>query len=348
MNGVSKVSDAALRRMIANMLMIGFEEAELTSENSICRLIAEEGIGGVILFDRFYYDRERLKNIHNPRQLKQLTRQLHEAASGRLLIAVDQEGGCVQRLKSEQGFVPTPSARDIAEQGEEAAKEAYTELSKMLSECGINCNFAPDVDLAVNDENYVIVGLERSYGKAPETVARYGGIFSDTLKAEGVAPVLKHFPGHGSSLEDSHKGFVDVSETWNGEELEPFRMLIEAGKADMVMTAHVFNRHLDPKYPATLSYAVTTGLLRDRLDFDGVIVSDDLQMEAIASHYSLEETVTLAINAGVDMLLFGNQLGNNDAAELIDLIEKQVRSGAIPYERIEAANRRIDELKGSL
>ncbi|MDX1296372.1 MAG: beta-N-acetylhexosaminidase [Sulfurimonadaceae bacterium] len=348
MNGVSKVSDTALRRMIANMLMIGFDEAELSADNIICRQIAEEGIGGVILFDRFYHDRERLKNIYNPRQLKQLTRQLQEAASGRLLIAVDQEGGRVQRLKSEYGFHHTPSAREIAASGETAATEAYDVLSKMLSECGINCNFAPDVDLALNDKNHVIVGLERSYGKSPDTVARFGGIFADALKAEGVVPVLKHFPGHGSSLEDSHKGFVDVSETWSEEELEPFRILIEAGKADMVMTAHVFNRNLDPKYPATLSHTVTTGLLRDKLGFDGVIISDDLQMEAIASQYSLEETVTLAINAGVDMLLFGNQLGSNDAVELIDLIEKQVRSGAVPYERIEEANRRIDELKGSM
>jgi beta-N-acetylhexosaminidase len=341
-------SNAALRRKIANMLMIGFDEAELTSDTLIYRQIAEEGIGGIILFDRFYHDRERLKNIHNPTQLKALTRQLQEAASGRLLIAVDQEGGRVQRLKPEQGFAQTASAREIAQQGEAAVKEIYTELSRMLAECGINCNFAPDVDLAVNDENHVIVGLERSYGKATDSVVTYGGIFADALKAEGVAPVLKHFPGHGSSLEDSHEGFVDVTQTWTEAELEPFRLLIETGKADMVMTAHVFNRHLDPRYPATLSNAITTGLLRDKLGFRGVIISDDLQMEAIASHYTLEETVTLAINAGVDMLLFGNQLGSNNAVELIDLIETQVLSGAIPYERIETASRRIDALKGSL
>ncbi len=327
------------------MLMVGFDEAVLTSDTPIYRQISEEGIGGVILFDRFFHQRDRVKNIQDPRQLVRLTAQLQEAGKGQLLIAVDQEGGRVARLKPEYGFKPTPSAGVVAMSGETSAKALYADMAKMLAESGINCNFAPDVDLALNEANQVIVGLERSYGDDPDRVSKYGGIFSDALKAGGVIPVIKHFPGHGSSLEDSHEGFVDVTETWNEVELEPFRQLIEAGKAEMVMTAHVFNRHLDPNHPATLSHAVTTGVLREQLGFEGVIVSDDLQMEAIASQYTLEETVTLAINAGVDMLLFGNQLGSNSALELIDLIERQVAAEAISYGRIEAANRRIDALK---
>ena len=155
---------------------------------------------------------------------------------------------------------------------------------------------------------------------------------------------LKHFPGHGSSLGDSHKGFVDISETWRPQELDPYRRLINAGKADMIMTAHVFNSHFDAKYPATLSYYVNTKLLREQLGFKGVVISDDLQMKAISKHYSLKESITLAINSGVDILLFGNQLGEQNLPELIDTILSQVKRGAIKYERIQESNQRIQNL----
>ncbi len=337
-------SEAALRRLIAGMLIVGFDEEAITPQSPICRHI-RNGLGGVILFDRFFHDRERIKNIRNPGQLKALTKALQACAGGTLLIGVDQEGGRVARLKSEAGFPATPSAAQIAESGEAAARREYATLAKMLKAHGINCDFAPDVDLRLNEANRVIVALERSYGEAPETVARYAEIFCEALEAGEVLPVLKHFPGHGSSLEDSHEGFVDVTATWSKIELEPFERLIAAGRAEMVMTAHVFNARLDPEHPATLSYAVNTDLLREKLGFEGVIVSDDLQMGAIASRYSLEETVTLAINAGVDMLLFGNQLAHHEPDAVIDAIYSRVVSGEIAVERLEAACGRIAALK---
>lgn len=262
-----------------------------------------------------------------------------------MLIAVDQEGGKVARLKPEYGFPGAPSAAEVGAKGDPAyAKKVYGPLADTLADAGINTDFAPDVDLAVNPENRVIVGLGRSYGTSPENVAEYGGIFLDALHERGVIGVLKHFPGHGSSLGDSHKGFVDVSRTWGPEELEPYRRLINAGKADMVMTAHVFNRRLDPDYPATLSCRVNTELLREQLGFKGVIVSDDLQMKSISEHYPLQEAVRLAINAGVDMLLFGNQLGKTSLEEAVEAVYEEVKAGHIPRERIADANRRIGAL----
>jgi len=126
--------------------------------------------------------------------------------------------------------------------------------------------------------------------------------------------------------------------------VEPYRILIAQGKADMIMTAHVYNSHLDKKYPATLSYAVNTTLLREKLGFKGVIISDDLQMKAISEHYSLRETVRLAINSGVDILLFGNQLGHQDLDVLIETIYQEVKKETIPLARIEKSNQRIEAL----
>jgi beta-N-acetylhexosaminidase len=195
--------------------------------------------------------------------------------------------------------------------------------------------------LALNPKNSVIVGLERSYGSSSQEVSNYAKIFVKALESQNIQPVLKHFPGHGSSLGDSHLGFVDVTKTWSQKELEPYQELIDSGDASMIMTAHVFNANLDAKYPATLSYNVNTKLLRQKMGYKGLIVSDDLQMAAIAEHYTLEETVRLAINSGIDILLFGNQLRRNDAKEIIDTIYKEIQNGKISLSNIVESNKRI-------
>jgi beta-N-acetylhexosaminidase len=217
-------------------------------------------------------------------------------------------------------------------------------LAKTLKNSSINCDFAPVVDLALNPKNSVIVGLNRSYGSDPKEVVKYSKIFINSLKNENILSVAKHFPGHGSSLGDSHEGFVDVSKTWSEIELEPYRELIRSDSLSMIMSAHVFNSKLDEKYPATLSHNVNTKLLREKLHFRGVVVSDDLQMGAILKHYTLKEIVTLSINAGIDMLLFGNQLATQDIDELIELIFIQVKSGEISYARILESNKRVELL----
>jgi len=223
----------------------------------------------------------------------------------------------------------------------------YENLAQVLYENGINCDFAPVVDLAVNPENKVIYQLKRSYGKNPKDVVMHAGIFMDRLQKRNILSVLKHFPGHGSSLGDSHKGFVDITDTWSEIELEPYKELIKTGKVKMIMTAHVFNKNLDEKYPATLSYKINTKLLREKMAYDGVIISDDLQMKAISKHYSLQETVTLSINSGVDILLFGNQLASQNIDELVGVILKQVKAGKIKLQRIKESNRRVNALFGS-
>ncbi len=341
---LSAYDDEVLKQMIARMVVIGFDETRVDENATIVKEIQKYNLGGVILFDRFYKDREKTKNIASPKQLKKLTSTLQSFANKPLLIALDQEGGKVARLKPKYGFLEIPSAKSMSYLDPKDAKNIYALQAKMLKDNGINCDFAPVVDLEVNPKNTVIAGLKRSYGATPKKVLKYAEIFIDTLEDEGVIPVLKHFPGHGSSLGDSHKGFVDVSDTWSTQELEPYKQLIAHNKVQMIMTAHVFNAKIDPKYPATLSYKTNTKLLREQMGYTGVIISDDMQMKAISKHYPLKEAVTLAINAGVDMLLFGNQLESQDTDELIDLILKQVKNGAISLKRIEESNRRIELL----
>lgn len=338
------INDTQLKKMIGHMIIIGFEDSSVNKQSEIIKQINKYELGGIILFDIFYSDRTKNKNIKSPQQLKKLTHDLKALSNQNLLISVDQEGGKVARLKPSYGFKEFPSAKKISQNSFSKAKNTYKDMATMLNENGINCNFAPVVDLEVNPKNKVIVGLERSFGKSNTDVSSYAKILIDEQKNAGVISVLKHFPGHGSSLGDSHLGFVNITDTWSENELEPYKTLISSNSVDMIMTAHVFNSHLDEKYPATLSHNVNTKLLRQKMKYNGVVVSDDLQMKAISKHYSLKETVTLAINAGVDILLFGNQLGYQNIDELVEIIFSQVKNNSIPMSRIIESNKRIKKL----
>ncbi len=339
-----EINDDTLKKMIGHMLFVGFDESSITKDSQIVKDINEYELGGVILFDKFYKDRNKTKNISSPEQLAKLTSDLKKFSNQELFISVDQEGGKVARLKPKYGFEEIESAFRVSQMNEYAIVNIYDKQSSMLEVAGITMNFAPVVDLAVNPKNKVIVGLERSFGEKPAEVSKFAKVVIQSQKKHNVISVLKHFPGHGSSLGDSHKGFVDVSETWSPGELEPYEMLIKDKQVDVIMTAHVFNEYIDEKYPATLSYSFNTELLRQEMGYEGVIISDDLQMGAISQHFTLEERVTLAINAGVDILLFGNQLENVSVKKLVNSIFTQVKSGVIPIKRIQESNARIDKL----
>ena len=322
------LSAKSLESMISNMIIIGFEGEKLPL--SLATHIQNHGLGGVILFS---------KNIQNPQQLKALTSSI-KALDKSVFIATDQEGGLVQRLGAKNGFYDTPKPVDVGKMDDATAKVIYTKMADMLFDYGITMDFAPCVDLAKNPKNRVIYRYGRAFSSSPKEVVHFGKIFMDALEDVGVMPVLKHFPGHGSSVADSHRGFVDVSESWGEEELIPFKKLIPKA----IMTAHIFNRHLDAEYPATLSLK-TNGILRGD-GYDGLLISDDLQMGAISKNYDLNQTLTLAIGASVDMVLFGNQLAKPIMIEaLVARIKALVLAGKIPRKEIEVANSRIERMK---
>ena len=337
-------SKQEIEKMISKMVILGFSGETINPNDEIYKNV-KSGLGGDILFDKDPNDKQKVKNVRNKEQLKTLTSQLQAISKQKLLISIDQEGGIVQRLKSADGFVNTPKASEVALKGKDFAKQSYSSMAKDLKYSGINVNFAPVVDLAINKENKVIVTRGRSFGESSNEVISYASIFVDELKKEKVISVLKHFPGHGSSLADSHLGFVDITNTWNQKELEPYRYFIKNNKVDMIMTAHVFNEKLDKDYPATLSYNVNTNLLRYKLGYEGVLVSDDLQMYAISKHYDLKQTLTLAINSGVDMLLFANQLAKPiSLKQIVDTVYSQILNEEISLEQIIKSNQRINRM----
>lgn len=331
-----------LKQLLYKMLIIGFDGQDI-SKNETLKTQIHNGLGGVILFDHYINEKTKSKNISTPEQLKKLNLSLQSISSHPLMICIDQEGGKVARLREQKGFKETSSAKTIASLSDSEAKKAYESLALQLSQLGINCDFAPLVDLGINKDSKIIYGLDRAYGEDPDTVVKYGEIFMDALTKHQIISVLKHFPGHGSAKGDSHEGFVDITKTWNESELYPYKKLLH--KTNMIMSAHVYNAKLDEKYPSTLSYATNTKLLREQLGYDGVLITDDLQMLAIKEHYKKEEAIELAINSGADMLMYCNQLGKDDTDETVDMMEYLVKSGKISKERILEANRRIDKLR---
>jgi beta-N-acetylhexosaminidase len=307
------------------------------------------------MFDKDLSTGQNGKNLKNQTQIKHLIHQLNQYSKNAsseiykypLLTAIDFEGGAVDRLKNIDGCMSTLTALEMSHLSEEALEEELSQMASILKSLGFNLNFAPVVDLNLNDRQGIIGTLKRSYSEDPEQVIRISRQFVDVFSRYGIACSYKHFPGHGSATGDTHEDFVDVTETFNSDELEPFRSLLkDVQKPVMVMTAHVVNKQLDSEgLPATLSHEILTGLLRNTMGYDGVVISDDLQMHAISKHYTLEDSLCLTINAGADMMIFANQLGNNTAPQVIDCIEQLVFDKLIDPQRIDDAYRRIIRLK---
>jgi beta-N-acetylhexosaminidase len=347
-SSVLKQENESLDVKIGQMILVGFRGLSVDEQSPIIRDIRTWHIGGVVIFDYDVPLKRPVRNIASPQQLQTLTASLQKASSVPLFIAIDQEGGKVTRLKEKFGFPPSVSEQYLGSCNNVDMTEHYAaQTARTLSANGINLNFAPVVDLDMNPDNPVIGKLERSFSDNPVVVTEQAITMIDTFHEYGILSAIKHFPGHGSSTADSHKGFVDVTNTWSAIELKPFRALIKAGKCDMVMTAHVFNEALDPKWPATLSHNILTQILRHRLHYDGVIISDDMQMKAISSFYGLETAIKMAILAGIDILVFPNNsvFQEDIAARTITIIKNYVSRGIISKNRINESYRRIMKLK---
>lgn len=335
-------------KRLGQMILVGFRGTELTSQDSVYRDLKERNIAGVVLFDKDVITGNTNRNIENPTQLLQLSSDIIGNASTPPIIAVDQEGGLVSRLKESKGFPKSVSAEYLGNVDNEDSTQYYARLmAQEFMVVGTNTNFAPVVDVNTNPNNPVIGKLERSFSSDPEKVVEHAGYVIDEYSKEGVLSVLKHFPGHGSSTADSHLGFTDVTETWDEKELIPYRELFAEKEIHAVMTAHIFNAEIDSVWPATLSDITINGLLRDSLGFKGVVFSDDMQMDAISAEYGLETAIQQAINAGVDILIFGNNLEYDpDIAEkAVNIIQKLLREGKIEEETVEKSLARIDSLK---
>jgi beta-N-acetylhexosaminidase len=353
-------SDGAARKPpplpLGELLLVGFGGTQVEGNDEVRSLVCDMKVGGLILFERDARSGEA-RNISSPEQVRQLTSDLQALAvqctGRRLLIAADNEGGAVMRLSTRLGYLPTPPPQALGDAGDPAATALEARrMGATLREAGINWNLAPVVDVAVNPLNPAVVTLGRTFSSDPQQVIIQARAFIQGMHEAGVLTSLKHFPGHGSSRTDSHHGFVDVTDTADLKiELAPYRALIKEGLADSVMTAHVFNRGLDPWNPATLSRFTIKRYLRGKLGYKGLVVSDDLLMGAIRQQYGVEEASILALQASVDMLLISQNQGRVErgaAERVIAAIRSATTDGRLSAKALAVSIQRVRALRSRI
>jgi len=333
----------SLSLKIGQMILIGYPGMQVDP------LVEEEirsgKVGSIILFEK---NVPKTSAAFAP--LKKVIWTYQKAATIPLLVTIDQEGGKVNRLKERYGFTRSITAQEMGRARTLDSLQFYGEATAAtLAGLGINVNLAPVVDLGVNKDNTVIYKVGRSFSANPDSVALFAGEYMKAHHKFGVLTALKHFPGHGSSMADTHFGIADVTNSWTPAELIPYEKLIKAGLVDAIMSAHIVNKKLDPAgYPGTLSARMIDSLLRKQLGYNGVVFSDDMQMQAITKHYGLEEAIRLAVNAGVDILCFSNNIAGSEERtvdKVHSIIRAQVESGQIPMERVDQSYRRVMKLK---
>jgi beta-N-acetylhexosaminidase len=325
-------------REVGQRFMVGFEGHAASAE--VRRLIRELGLGGVILFAR---------NVDTPEQVAELVRELQSLAreAGHdlpLVVAIDQEGGKVQRLR--QPWTEWPPVKALGELGsEDAARRMGAALAAEISACGIHIDFAPVVDVDTNMSNPIIGGLGRAFSSDPETVGRLAAAMIQGLQGGKVAACAKHFPGHGDVDADSHLELPrsDVSRSrLNDVELRPFRKAVEAGVAT-IMTAHVLYTDLDDTLPATLSPRILREILRGEMKYDGVVFGDDLEMKAVAARWSFGDAAVMSAQAGCDMLLVCKEVDAQVAA--MEGLIRATEAGQLKTTERDDVARRIRRLK---
>lgn len=342
------IKDLSLKDKIAQLFLIGFHGNDCISGSDISNLIKKNRPGGVILFDKDMVFNKPVHNIKSPEQLKELTHQLQSISETPLFIGVDQEGGLINRLKPEYGFPNTQSHQKLGEIDDVEITEQEGELiSSVLKDSGINVNFAPCVDLSLNSESSIISKRERCFGATSSQVIKHAEAYTIGHRTNNILTACKHFPGHGSAAGDTHAGFVDVTDTWVPDEIEPYRYMIDRGLCPIIMTSHIFNGNFDGTYPATLSKKTIQDVLRNELGFNGIVISDDMQMRAISDHYSLRESLKLGLDAGLDIFCFGNNLLKEqiDLSDAIQAVYDLVESNEISEQRIDESVKRILTVK---
>ena len=327
------MSPAALRRQIGRLLIAGFDGHQIPAE--LRALAREFGLGGVILFAR---------NVAEPEQVAELAFEASRLVPDMpLWVSIDQEGGRVARLKAP--FTEWPPMATLGRSGDVALAERFARaLAAELKAVGVTLDYAPVLDIHTNPKNPVIG--DRALAEKAADVARFGAAIVHALQGEGVAACGKHFPGHGDTGTDSHLELPLVEhppERLREVEFEPFRAAIAAEVAT-IMTAHVLIPSLDERRPATLSRRIVTDVLRTELKYEGVILSDDLEMKAIAKEYSVPSAAVMAIEAGCDGMLICSGKHAVQAASLEALIHA-VEGERLRISRVEDALKRQQRAK---
>jgi beta-N-acetylhexosaminidase len=328
------LAEMNLEEKIGQMMFAGISGTAMSDSTN--RLINNYHVGGLIFYKN---------NIASTAQIVTLQNEVREANAGNklpLLLGVDQEGGRISRLPNEVKNLPTSLA--IGNVNNPAySYEVGTLLGKEVKAFGFNLNFAPVLDVNSNPNNPIIG--DRSFGNNPEIVSRLGIETMKGMMAEDVIPVVKHFPGHGDTSVDSHLELPTVNKSLAElEELEliPFQAAVENG-VDVIMAAHILLPKIDPDYPTSMSKVVLTDTLRKQLGFNGVIITDDMTMGAIAENYSIDQAAVQSVKAGSDMILVAHGESNIEAT--IAALKVAVENGEIKEERINESVAKVIRLK---
>jgi len=332
------LASLSLREQLAQLLLVRFKGPVYSDEADA--MVRRQGVGGVVLYTR------SAGNIVDDEQLRTLTSALQSASPLPLVIAIDQEGGRVDRLLPIRGA--RPSAATLAAAGDPAhAAAAGSEDARDLARLGFQLNFAPVLDVVQLAHHPL---AERSFAATPDEVTRMAGAYLAALQAGGrVAGTLKHFPGLGGVGDDPHDTVphLDASRArLESVDWAPYRALLARGDVAAVMVTHVIVAAIDPENPASLSSLVVDGVLRDRLGFDGVVVADALTMKGVATDVPLADVALHALTAGSDWLLGAKT--PDDVAAVLDRFEEAVRRGELSRGRVTRSVRRILTLKQRL
>jgi beta-N-acetylhexosaminidase len=340
---------ARLRDRIGQMVLVGFQGMTPREAGSTIRQIADGTAGAVVVYD-MDGGTGGPRNIESREQLRDLVAALKAANEIPVLVTVDAEGGFYHRLKEKYGFGPATPAADMGERNDLAfTRAAAGSIAAQLVDVGIDLNLAPVVDL-LKQGNLTVTARRRSFSADPAAVAAHAREFILAHRELGVFTALKHFPGMGGVLHPHAPGRGELIEDWSADELEPYRVLIREDLVDAVLATRATHPELDPDYPGCLSAKIIDGLLRREMGFDGVVMSDAMEMLAIWDVYGFERGTILAINAGVDMLLFCNQSAivpydDDRGPEAVRVIEEAVTRGEIAEARIDEACARVLALK---
>ncbi len=344
------VSSLSLEEKIGQMFLVGFRGKCIEEAPEALSFVEKEKVGGLLFFDYDIESKSYNRNIFSWEQVQSLCKDLQSRSSIPLFLAIDEEGGQVSRFSQLDTFPKIETHQKMGEKkDQENIKKQSQQIAKALKELGFNLNFAPVVDVNVYPQNPIIGKYQRSFSSQAEEVATCAEAFIEGHREEGVLTCLKHFPGHGSSREDSHHSVTDVTDFWSQEELTPYRSLIKKKYADMVMTAHIVNKQLD-EVTATLSSKILTDLLTKEMGYQGVIISDDLDMKAVSQDYSLEQLVHASLQAGVDMFIIGNNLvyETQKLSLCKEIILEAVNKGTFTEEKIHNSVTKILTLKNQI
>ncbi|WP_221482066.1 beta-N-acetylhexosaminidase [Cohnella xylanilytica] len=330
----TRMEKMTLEEKVGQLILAGLEGKELDAEAK--RMIRDDKVGGVILYSN------NVSDLKGTVALVNAIKRTNAANPAPIFVSVDQEGGRVSRLPSE--YVKFPANAAVGATGDADLAEAMGQLlGRALTSSGFNMDFAPVLDVNSNPDNPVIG--DRSFGSSADLVSKLGLAELTGLRSEGVIPVVKHFPGHGDTSVDSHLDLPVVDKT--PEQLAklewvPFQAAVK-NHAEAVMVAHILYPKIDPDKPGSLSKRIVGDILRGDMGYDGVVITDDLGMGAIAKHYPLAEASVMAIEAGADILLVGHGYDNERTA--FESVLKSVKSGKISEERLDESVYRILSLK---